>query len=276
MSEGGSGDRLHPYAAVGFDRAAEVYERIRPSYPADAVAHVVEALGIGPGRRVLDLGAGTGKFTRLLRPTAATVVAVEPVAGMRRQLAASAAGPSEGGAAGRPAGVVAGTAEALPLAAGSVDAVVCAQAWHWFDSAAALAEVHRVLSPAAPVAGLAVVFNVRDESVPWVRELTDVTEFFTTRRPHHHRSRTAFAADVAAAGGFDEVTLAAFRYAQVLDEDGLAARAASQSNVASMEPADRARVLDAVRWLARTHPDLAGRETFELPYDTEVAICHRR
>jgi ubiquinone/menaquinone biosynthesis C-methylase UbiE len=260
---------VHRLAAVGFDRAADAYERARPSYPDAAVALIVDALGIVSGRRVLDLAAGTGKLTRLLVPTGADVVAVEPVAGMRSQLEAAVAGIE----------VLDGTAEHLPLADASVDAVVCAQAWHWFDAGAALAEVRRVLRPAGGGGrppGLAVMFNIRDESVAWVRALTDVTEFSTTNRPHHRESRRRLAADVAAAGGFGEVAISAFRYGQVLDEDGLVDRAASQSNVASMDTERRSRVLDAVRALARTHPDLAGRATFELPYDTEVAICHRR
>jgi SAM-dependent methyltransferase len=255
--------RVHELAAVGFDRAAEVYERSRPSYPAEAIDLVVSALGIGPGRRVLDLAAGTGKFTRLLVPSGADLVAVEPVAGMRDQLAVALPGLE----------ILDGTAEALPLPDGSVDAVVCAQAWHWFDGAAALAEVRRVLRPGG---GLAVVFNIRDESLDWVRRLTEVSEFYTTRRPQHRHTRAALAGTVAADGGYGEVTVASFRYGQVLDEDGLVERAASQSNIASM-PADRRQeVLGAVRSLAREHPDLAGRSTFELPYDTEVALCRRR
>jgi ubiquinone/menaquinone biosynthesis C-methylase UbiE len=255
---------VHELAAVGFERGAEAYERARPSYPAEAVDLVVRELGIGPGRRVLDLAAGTGKLTRLLVPSGADLVAVEPVAGMRAQLAAAVPGIE----------VLDGTAEALPLPDASVDAVVCAQAWHWFDSPAALAEVRRVLR--RPGDGLAVIFNIRDESVDWVRELTEVTEFTTTNRPHHKTSRRAFAAEVAADGGYGEVDMSTVRNAQVLDADGLVDRAASQSNVASMEPGRRQQILDAVRALALTHPQLAGRETFELPYDTEVAICRRR
>jgi ubiquinone/menaquinone biosynthesis C-methylase UbiE len=254
---------LHPLAAVGFDRAAAEYERARPSYPDDAVAFVVDRLGIGPGRRVLDLAAGTGKFTRLLVPTGADLVAVEPLAAMRAQLveALGAGGPD----------VRDGRAEALPLPDDDVDAVVCAQAWHWFDAAAALAEVRRVGRAGA---GLAVIYNIRDESVAWVRELTRVTEFTAANRPHHRTSRRRFAAEVAADGGYGPVTLATFRHHQVLDEDGLVERALSQSNVASMAPEHRAEVVELVRTLARTHPDLAGRPSFELPYDTEVAVCH--
>jgi SAM-dependent methyltransferase len=254
---------VHRLAAVGFERGADAYERARPSYPDDAVGLIVDELAIGPGCRVLDLGAGTGKLTRLLVPTGARLVAAEPVAGMRERLGAAVPGAS----------VLAGTAEALPVARGAIDAVVCAQAWHWFDSGAALAEIRRVVRPGG---GVAVVFNIRDESVGWVRELTEVTEFSTTNRPHHRQSRRIFADDVAADGGYGGVSVSTFRYAQVLDEDGLVQRAASQSNVASMDPPERERILGAVRRLARTHPDLAGRATFELPYHTEVAICHTR
>jgi ubiquinone/menaquinone biosynthesis C-methylase UbiE len=261
---GAGREGVHALAAVGFDRGAGAYERARPSYPAEAVDAIVAELGIGPGRRVLDLAAGTGKFTRLLVPTGADLVAVEPVAGMRDALVAAVPGVE----------VLDGTAEALPLPDGSVDAVVCAQAWHWFDSPAALTEVRRVLR--GPGTGLAVVFNIRDESVDWVRELTDVTEFTTTNRPHHKTSRKAFADEVRADGGYDEVIVSTYRNAQVLDADGLVDRAASQSNVASMDPVRRQEILDAVRRLALTHPQLAGHPTFALPYDTEVAICRRR
>jgi ubiquinone/menaquinone biosynthesis C-methylase UbiE len=253
---------VHEVAAVGFEQAAAVYERIRPSYPPDAVAALVAHLGIGPGRRVLDLAAGTGKLTRLLVPTDAELVAVEPLAAMREQLAAVVPDIE----------LLDGTAEAIPLPDESVDAVVVAQAFHWFDAARALAEIRRVLRPGC---GLAVVFNIRDQSVDWVRRFTEVTEFSAANRPHHSTTRAAFADEVSAAGGWGPVTLRTFRWSQTLDAEGLVDRAASQSNVASMAPERRAALLDGVRELARTHPDLADRSSIEMPYDTEVAMCHR-
>src|SRR6184192_1077600 len=75
---------IHEVAEEGFGREADVYERVRPSYPADAVAWLVDNLGLGPHRTVLDLAAGTGKLTRLLVPFGAAVLAAEPVDGMRR------------------------------------------------------------------------------------------------------------------------------------------------------------------------------------------------
>ena len=127
------------------------------------MAAIVERLDLRPGRTVLELGAGTGKLTTRLVPTGARIVALEPVPGMRTKLAAAL-----GGAPG--VEIVDGTAEAIPLPAGSVDAVVAAQAFHWFDAIRALSEIHRVLRPGGR---FVLAWNRRDESVPWVKALGD-------------------------------------------------------------------------------------------------------
>ena len=126
---------LHP-ATRGF-AAADVYERGRPDYPAAAIAKIVERLGLRPGRTVLDLAAGTGKLTRLLAPSGANVIAVEPVHEMRAELERRVPGIA----------ALAGTAERIPLTDGYVDAVTVGQAFHWFDADKALREIHRVLTP---------------------------------------------------------------------------------------------------------------------------------
>ena len=160
---------LHPWARVGFGRGARAYERARPVYPAEAVAWLAESLDLRPGQTVVDLGAGTGKLSGLLVPTGARVVAVEPVAEMRRLLE-------------RVAGVevLDGAAEAIPLPDASADAVSVAEAFHWFHSDEALGEIHRVLRPAC---ALALVWNRLDSTDPVSAAFQEVLERYRgTRR----------------------------------------------------------------------------------------------
>jgi SAM-dependent methyltransferase len=246
-------------AALGFDANAGAYEAARPSYPAEAVAHIVGHGAIGPGRRVLDLAAGTGKLTRLLVPTGAGVVAVEPVAGMRERLVASLGGAVE---------VLDGTAEAIPLPDASVDAVTVAQAFHWFDPPVALAELARVLRPGGH---LFLVWNTRDRSVDWVRQFGDLlVDGPDAERPYDSYYDVDYAALVAEAGhgAFGPVEVWRHAWEQPCDEGLLVARAESVSVVGSLPPDEKAAVLDRVRDLARTHPDLAGRAAFPFPYTT--------
>ena len=123
----------------GSTEGAEVYEQARPTYPPEAVAWLVEHLRIGPGARVADVAAGTGKLTRLLTPQGGALVGIEPVAGMRSTFVAMCPGVP----------LVAATAEQLPLAGSALDAITVAQAFHWFDAPAALGEFARCCAPEA-------------------------------------------------------------------------------------------------------------------------------
>ena len=250
-------------AAQGFDGTAEAYEQARPSYPAEAVAHIVGHAGIGPGRHVLDLAAGTGKLTRVLVPTGAEVVAVEPIAGMRAVLQRELPAVE----------VRDGTAEALPLPDRSVDAVTVAQAFHWFEPAVALAEIRRVLRPGRH---LVLVWNTRDRSHDWVRRFGDLlVDSPDAERPYDSYYEVDYAAVIADAGGFTPAEVWSHAWEQPCDPDLLVARAESVSVVGSLPSADKERVLDRIRDLARTHPDLAGRARFTFPYTTRVYRCRR-
>ncbi|WP_306319737.1 MULTISPECIES: class I SAM-dependent methyltransferase [unclassified Streptomyces] len=145
--------------ASSFGAAAAAYAEHRPNYTQDAVRW---ALQPAPGRRVLDLGAGTGKLTATLGALGAEVVAVEPDAEMLGELRAAAL-----------PGVRAleGSAEAIPLPDGAVDAVVAGNAMHWFDMAVAGPEIARVLAPGGVLAGL---WNLMDDEVEWVAGLARV------------------------------------------------------------------------------------------------------
>jgi SAM-dependent methyltransferase len=256
--------RIAAAAADGFGRGAEAYEQSRPSYPSDAVEVIVERAAIGPGSRVLDLAAGTGKLTRLLSATGADVVAVEPVAAMRAELEAAQPGVE----------ALDGTAEAIPLPDASVDAVTVAQAFHWFDPPAALAEIARVLRPGGT---LVLVWNTRDRSVDWVRRFGELLVDGDGDRPFDRYHTVDYPAVVAegGAGAFGPVEEWSTSWVQAFDADLLVARAASVSVVASLPEADRQVVLDRIRDLARTHPDLAGRASFDFPYGTRVFWCRR-
>jgi len=256
----GDGAAINQAAAVGFERGASDYEQARPSYPAEAVDLVVEVLGLTPGRRVLDLAAGTGKFTRLLVPSGADLVAVEPVAAMRDELVAQVAGVT----------AIDGRAEAIPLDGGAVDAVVAAQAFHWFDADRALAEVHRVLRPDGR---LALVWNVRNERVDWVHQFGAILVAAAGQKPYE--DGTDWPAVVAAAGGFGPLQQQRFGYDQPIDAELLVQRAASTSFVSALPDDRREACLEAVRQLTRTHPDLAGHDRFVFPYFTDVFWCDR-
>lgn len=256
-------DRVRP-AVQGFagDDTAAAYERARPSYPAEAVAHVVGHGGIGPGRRVLDLAAGTGKLTRLLVPSGAAVVAVEPVAAMRALLVSSAPDVE----------ALDGTAESLPLDDASVDAVTVAQGFHWFDPPVALAEIRRVLRPGGH---LFLLWNTRDRSRGWVAAFGDMLVDGDLERPYDSYYEVDYAEVVASAAParFSPVERWEHAWEQPCDEDLLVARAESVSVVGLLDEPERAIVLDRVRNLARTHSDLAGRAWFGFPYVTQVSRC---
>jgi SAM-dependent methyltransferase len=142
---------------LSFGNVAEHYDRARPTYPADAVAWAV-----GPdARKVLDLGAGTGKLTRVALNLGLDVVAVEPDPGMRAQLDAATNGLT----------ALAGSAEEIPLADGCVDAVIVGQAYHWFTPEKALPEIARVLKPGG---WFAPIWNMRSLDQEWTRRLDEI------------------------------------------------------------------------------------------------------
>jgi SAM-dependent methyltransferase len=243
---------LHPLAQ-GFADVAADYERGRPGYPPGAVA----ALGLDAGARVADVGAGTGKLTRALVAAGLEVVAVEPFAAMRAAL------PD--------VEVLDGTAEALPLAGASVDAVVCGDAFHWFDGARAAPELARVIRPGG-VLGLlwnTAAGEAADDGHAWAGELVDL---LNSSRPDH----PAFTEDqgrgaIDACPAFGPFTRTDVTHAQRSSRTMLVANVASFSYVAIL-PEDERRAL-----LARVDALLAGHgvEELDVPLRTTVWTARR-
>lgn len=252
---------LHDAAARGFASGAEAYRRSRPDYPPEALDALWSALALSPGERLLDVGAGTGKLSRLAAARGARVVAVEPVAEMRARLGGPGVLP------------VAAVAEALPLRSGALRAAVAATAFHWFDGPRAVAELHRVLAPGGR---LALVWNLRDDAVDWIARLTAIVNRAETRGVPRYRSgrwREAFA---AAPGLFGPLAQARFRHVQALSHEGVVDRVASVSFVAAMPEVERRAVLEEVRALLARHPETSGRERVGLAYVTDLFWCVRR
>ncbi|HWE69558.1 MAG TPA: class I SAM-dependent methyltransferase [Acidimicrobiales bacterium] len=249
----GAGQPVEPardtQGRVGFETASDVYERGRPGYQEDLVSFLVDRSGIGPGTRVLDLAAGTGKFTRQLLPLGAACIAIEPSASMREMLTQVVPGVP----------VVAGVGEAIPLAAGSMEAVVVAQAFHWFDAPQALAEIARVLRPGGV---LSLVWNERDEKDPVMIELSRMTRW---DRCMPYPVGMDFSPIIDASRRFGPVTRSEFHFTQPLDRQALVDQVASRSYVRVLPDEDRAAFLTEVAAFADTLD-----EPIMMPYNTQL------
>jgi ubiquinone/menaquinone biosynthesis C-methylase UbiE len=244
---------VHP-AVVGFARAADVYERARPEYPPEAVAWLAERLGLGPGRVVVDVAAGTGKLTRLLVPTGARVVGVEPLAEMRSVLRRAV--PE--------AEALEGTAEALPLPDACADALTVAAAFHWFRHDEALAEFMRVLRPGGR---LAIVYNLRDPDSELQQELSRMIERHSD--VELARLRGIDTREILEESGlFRSPEHAEFRHEQRFDADGLVERVSSISYVALLEGREREEFLAQVRELGERQVS-----PFAFPYVTQIWVA---
>ena len=232
--------------ASSFGAAADSYQRGRPEYPQS----VVEWLVPRRAKTVLDLGAGTGKLTGPLVAAGLTVTAVEPSQGMREQLTAAVPG----------ARVLAGTAERIPLPDASVDAVVVAHAWHWFDPARAVPEVARVLVPGGT---LSLVWNDRDEAEPWVAALGAIM---------HRQAAQVIDMSPPLGPPFGPPERMELRWQQPVTRQDILDMVASRSYVISMLAPQRDELLGEVAELLSEHPGLSGREEIALPY---IARCTR-
>jgi ubiquinone/menaquinone biosynthesis C-methylase UbiE len=231
--------------AASFDRAAEVYEKARPEYPAEAVDWMLPLAA----RTVLDLGAGTGKLTRALAARGLEIFAVDPSPKMLDQLRTAIPGAT----------VSVGVAEDIPLPDAFVDAIVVGQAWHWVDQAVALASVARVLRPGGT---LGLVWNLRDAREPWVERLTRVM--------HPAEGEIFMESGHIERGPFGEIESASFEWARDFTRDELLDLVRSRSYFITADEAEQASILSGVNHLLDTDPDVGGRESWTMPYATRA------
>jgi SAM-dependent methyltransferase len=244
-------DRL---GRVGFEAGSDVYERARPGYPDEAVDHLASVTGMTAGSRILDLAAGTGKLTRQLHARGAACVAVEPSASMREVFGRMVTGVP----------IVGATAEQIPIATGTIDIVVVAQAFHWFDAPVALAEIARVLRPGG---WLALIWNERDESDPMVADLVRISKWDTSAP---YPVGMDFGAVVDRSHLFHPMERIKFQWEQPLDRESFVDQVASRSYVRVLPEPERQALLEQVAAFASTFP-----EPIAMPYVADLFWAQR-
>ncbi|MFV8166073.1 class I SAM-dependent methyltransferase [Mycobacterium sp. 134] len=227
--------------SLSFGSEAAAYERGRPSYPPETIDWLLP----DGAQDVLDLGAGTGKLTTRLVERGLDVIAVDPIPEMLELLTNSLPDTP----------ALLGTAEEIPLADNSVDAVLVAQAWHWFDPERAVKEVSRVLRPGGR---LGLVWNTRDERSGWVKDLGRIIG------PEHD----PFNNEVTLAEPFGEIERHQVEWTSYLTPQALIDLVASRSYCITSPEQVRTRTLEQVRELLATHPALANSSGLALPYVT--------
>jgi SAM-dependent methyltransferase len=235
--------------ARSFETVAAEYERHRPEYPEAALRWAADELGLEPGARVLDLGAGTGKLTRGLVGVGFEVVAVEPGAPMLAQLreVVPEAEAHEG------------SAESIPLPGESVDAAFAGQAFHWFDRDQALPELHRVVCGGG---GLALLWNWWDERDPLQQELGALIGY-RGHQPYRNE-------ELPGEPWFREAGRTVVETVWESSPDKLVGYLATTSMFVTMEAEERDQRLAEVRALAARHGD-----RFPLPRLTYVFAFER-
>lgn len=248
---------LRAQRAKSFGALATAYAEHRPDYSAASIRWALEPVRDRATPVVLDLGAGTGKLTEGLLATGAEVIAVEPDDEMRAELQHHFAQVR----------AFAGTAEAIPLADGSVDAVVAGQAFHWFDQARAFPEIARVLRPDGVFAAL---WNEDDNSVEWVAGLRKVARSTVSPAPPPPTSD-----DLPSHPLFPEFEEADFPHKQRRTAESLTATIGTHSHTLVIPAEERTEVLERITDYLKSRPETAAGE-FDLPLRTHVIRALRR
>ena len=236
------------------------YDSVRPAYPHEAVAALVDAArrargasetGRGGPLRAADIGAGTGKMSELLASGGLLVDAVEPSEAMRAQ-ASSIEGVTWH----------AGVAEETGLPNGVYDIVVFAQSWHWMDPERAGLEAARILAPGGV---LAIVWNQMAVSIPWVHRLTRIMRSGDVHRPD--RPPTP-------GGGFEPMTLTQVAWEDRMTPEEILTLGTTRSSYIRSSEAGRARMQENLRWYLYEHLGYAPGEQVTIPYATLVWLTH--
>ncbi|MDW8238692.1 MAG: class I SAM-dependent methyltransferase [Acidobacteriota bacterium] len=260
---GALGEMLNPQAQL-FDCYADAYAQFRPSYPDAAIEMMLERWQLGPHALVCDLAAGTGTLGGMFAARGFQVVAVEPLAQMRNCLARIAHQRRW------PIQVVGGLAEAIPLRDQSVHAMVCGQAFHWFQADAALSEMHRVLKPGG---GMALLWNNQDwRHVAWLAELERLIEHYNPQYDRHYRSKD-WQSVVNRSGLFAPVQTFEFVMDLFPTTEQVLGLVSTYSYVRSMPPERQRPLLDEIAAVCEREQQVGG--VLLLRYRTQLYLTQR-
>jgi SAM-dependent methyltransferase len=251
--------------ASSFGAAATAYAEHRPDYAEAAVRWALEP-ALAPGLRVLDIGAGTGKLTATLVAVGTNVTAVEPDPAMLEELRRALPDVR----------ALLGSAEAIPMADASVDAVLAGNALHWFDMAVAGPEIARVLGPGGTLAGL---WNVMDDQIDWVAELARVSGSAAigardTATSWRAETAGAHLPKTGADARFGSPLQAEFPHGQHRTADSLVATLATRAGMLVMAEQERLATLGRIRAFLASRPETA-QGAFMLPMQTGVLRVRR-
>jgi len=235
-------------AVRGYASRVSEYESGRPAYPAALLSELPIS------GTIVDLGAGTGKFTELLALTERRVIAVVPIAAMAARI------PQRENVE-----VLAGSAEQIPLPDASAGLVCVATAFHWFDYAKATGEILRVLKQGG---ALALVWNVRDDRVPWVKAFSAVLDRYAGVTPRQSSGQWRVIFQDAR---FAPVTSRSWPFSQTMPAQAIVDRALSTSFIGALPAAEQEVVRQRIARIVAAEPSLA-RDPVAFPYVTELYL----
>ncbi len=240
--------------AAGFAKSVDAYVAGRPDYP----AAVLDALPVAD--TIVELGAGTGKFTQALIGRAGRIVAVEPLPEMAARI-------PQGGKTGVEVAIA--KAERVPLPAGAADLVCCATAYHWFDYPEAADEIHRLLKPGGH---LALIWNRRDNQVQWVAEFSRMLESYSNEA---RRFGQDYWRQILRDDRFALTVETAFPFVHPMPVAGLVDRAFSTSYIALLPEDEKTRLRGRIADLVARHADLRDAAEIAFPYVSLLYVLRK-